>query len=104
LDTIFGVLGRGHAIVYPPAFESTALQRIREVYPSIIPLTDEEQQRIAGANLLCLDADTVISIAKNYTVNKKLIDHGYGVITVPFSEVIKSGGSVRCDTLPIERL
>ncbi len=103
LDTVFGVLGRGHAILYPPAFESSALQRIREAYPATIPLTDEEQ-RNAGANLLCLDPDTVISIAENRTVNEQLTARGYRVITVPFSEVIKSGGSVRCDTLPLERL
>lgn len=38
LDTIFGVLSRGCAIVYEPAFEPASLQRIKQVYPSVISL------------------------------------------------------------------
>lgn len=102
LDTIFAILGQGHALLYEPAFELSSLRRIREVYPSIISLTDKEQ-RNAGANVLCLSPDKLISIAENHSVNEQLLELGYQVVTVPFSEVIKSGGSVRCDTLPVER-
>ena len=102
LDTVLGILGRGHALIYEPAFEPSYLERIREAYPSVIPLTDKEQEN-AGANVLCLSPDKVISIAENQSVNKQLVQLGYKVLTVPFSEVIKSGGSVRCDTLPMER-
>jgi N-dimethylarginine dimethylaminohydrolase len=102
LDTIFGALGQGHAILYEPAFESSALQRIREIYPSVISLTEEEQ-RSAGANVLCLSRNRLISIAENQSVNEQLLRLGYEVVTIPFSEVIKSGGSVRCDTLPVGR-
>jgi N-dimethylarginine dimethylaminohydrolase len=103
LDTVFGVLGRGRALLYEPAFEPASLQRIREVYPSIISLTDKEQ-RNAGANVLCLSPDKVISIAENPSVSEQLAQLGYEVVTLPYSEVIKSGGSVRCDTLPVERV
>jgi N-dimethylarginine dimethylaminohydrolase len=102
LDTVFGLLSRGHTLLYEPAFEASSLQLIREVYPSAVSLTDEEQQN-AGANVLCLSPDRVISIAENRSVNERLVQLGYEVVTVPFSEVIKSGGSVRCDTLPLER-
>jgi N-dimethylarginine dimethylaminohydrolase len=102
LDTIFGLLSRGRALLYEPAFEPSSLQHIREAYPSVISLTDKEQQN-AGANVLCLSPDKVISIAENHSVNEQLIQLGFEVVTVPFSEVIKSGGSVRCDTLPMER-
>ena len=102
LDTLLGVIGRGHAIVYEPAFEHASLCHIRAAYPHIIPLTDKEQTN-AGANVLCLALNRLLSIAENVTVNERLIQCGFEVITVPFSEVIKSGGSVRCDTLPVER-
>ena len=102
LDTLLGVLNGGHAIVYEPAFEADSLQRIKEAYPSIISLTDKEQTN-AGANVLCLSPSRLISIAENTSVNDRLIQLGFEVITLPYSEVIKSGGSVRCDTLPIER-
>jgi N-dimethylarginine dimethylaminohydrolase len=102
LDTVFGILGQGHALLYEPAFESSSLQHIQEVYPSVVCLKDEEQ-RNAGANVLCLSPDRLVSIAENRSVNEQLIQLGYEVVTVSFSEVIKSGGSVRCDTLPLER-
>jgi N-dimethylarginine dimethylaminohydrolase len=75
LDTIFDVLSRDHALFYEPAFEPSSLQCIPKAYPSVISLSDKEQQN-ARANMLCLSPD---------------------------SEVIKSGGSMRCDTLPVER-
>jgi N-dimethylarginine dimethylaminohydrolase len=102
LDTVFGVLSQSHAILYEPVFEPSSLQRIREVYPSIISLTDKEQQN-AGANVLCVSPDKVISIAENPSVNEQLAQVGFEVVIVSYSEVIKSGGSVRCDTLPVER-
>jgi N-dimethylarginine dimethylaminohydrolase len=102
LDTILGALSEGRAIVYEPAFEAESLQRIKEVYPSIISLTDKEQTN-AGANVLCLNPGKVISIAENISVNEQLTRFGFELVTVPYSEIIKSGGSVRCDTLPVER-
>jgi N-dimethylarginine dimethylaminohydrolase len=102
LDTVFGVLSQGHAILYEPAFETPSLQRIQKAYPSIISLTDKEQQN-AGANVLCLSPAKVISIAENPSVNEQLAQLGFEVVTISYSEVIKSGGSVRCDTLPVER-
>jgi N-dimethylarginine dimethylaminohydrolase len=102
LDTVFAVLGQGHALLYEPAFDASSLQRIREAYPSAIPLTGKEQQNV-GANVLCLTPNKVISITENRSVNERLLQLGYEVVAVPFSEVIKSGGSVRCDTLPVDR-
>ncbi len=102
LDTILGVLGAGRAIVYEPAFEADSLRRLKEVYSAVISLTDREQTN-AGANVLCLGPTKLVSIAENTGVNERLTQLGFEVIAVPFSEVIKSGGSVRCDTLPIER-
>jgi N-dimethylarginine dimethylaminohydrolase len=103
LDTLFGVLGHGHALLYGSAFEPGSLARIQEAYPSVVSLSEREQEN-AGANVLSLDRDTVLAIEENGSVNEQLVRLGYEVITIPFSEVIKSGGSVRCVTLPLERL
>jgi N-dimethylarginine dimethylaminohydrolase len=102
LDTVLGVLGQGRALVYEPAFDEPSLQRIRDAYPDNIPLTDEEQKS-GGANVLFLSPEKVISIAENESVNQQLVRAGFEVVTLPYSEVIKSGGSVRCDALPVER-
>ena len=102
LDTVFGMLSRGHALLYEPAFDPVSLQRIQETYPHVITLTEKEQGS-GGANVLSLSPDRVISIAENLSVNEQLAKAGFQVVTVSYSEVIKSGGSVRCDTLPVER-
>jgi N-dimethylarginine dimethylaminohydrolase len=102
LDTVLGVLGRGRALVYEAAFDDASLRRIREAYPHLITLTEEEQKN-GGANVLFLNPEKVISIAENGSVNAQLAQAGFEVVTLPYSEVIKSGGSVRCDTLPVER-
>ncbi len=102
LDTVLGVLGGGRALVYEPAFDEASLQRILAAYPEIISLTKKEQEN-GGANVLFLRPERVISIAENSSVNQQLIEAGFEVVTLSYSEVIKSGGSVRCDTLPVER-
>ena len=102
LDTLFGVLGQNRAILFEPAFSPKSLKRIKDAFSSVVSLTGREQQT-GGTNVLCIDDQKVISIAENESVNNRLHELGYDVIALPFSEVIKSGGSVRCDTLPIER-
>ena len=88
--------------MFEPAFELESLAKIREAYPELVSLTDKEQTN-AGANVLPIDSDTIVSIAENASVNVQLARLGFDVITLPYSEIIKTGGSVRCDTLPIER-
>ncbi|MBN1660624.1 MAG: hypothetical protein JXA93_19660 [Anaerolineae bacterium] len=102
LDTVLGVLGDGRALIYEPAFDEASLQRIKEVHPHLIPLTKEEQEN-GGTNILFLNPQKVVSISENASVNEQLVEAGFEVVTVSYSEVIKSGGSVRCDTLPVER-
>jgi N-dimethylarginine dimethylaminohydrolase len=102
LDTVLGVLGRDCALIFEPAFEAESLALIQETYPNLIWLSDKEQTN-GGANVLPLNPNTLIAIAENGSVNQRLADLGFEVITFPYSEVIKTGGSVRCDTLPIER-
>ncbi len=53
--------------------------------------------------MLPIDPQTIITIQENAAVNEKLRQLGFEVVTVPYSEVIKTGGSVRCDTLPVYR-
>ena len=102
LDTLLAVLGQGRALVYEPAFDEPSLRHIRAAYPQAIPLSAEEQKS-GGANVLFLSPSKVVTIAENASVNEQLARAGFEVVTLSYSEVIKSGGSVRCDTLPLER-
>ena len=44
-----------------------------------------------------------LSIAETRPVNKQLVRLGFEVVTLPFSEMIKSRGSVWRDMLSVER-
>jgi N-dimethylarginine dimethylaminohydrolase len=102
LDTILGIVGPGIALVYPPAFDPSSLDRLKSSFETLITLSKEEQNN-AGANVLCLAPGRLLAAAENVSVNQALVQLNFTVITTPFSEVLKSGGSVRCDSLPIER-
>jgi N-dimethylarginine dimethylaminohydrolase len=56
-----------------------------------------------GTNVLSIGDRKIISLPVNKNVNKQLRDRGYEVIEVDITEIIKSGGSFRCCTLPILR-
>lgn len=68
----------------------------------MIEITDDEQFQL-GTNVLSIGNKTVISLPVNRHVNQELRKRGYTVIEIDLSEIIKSGGSFRCCTLPIER-
>jgi N-dimethylarginine dimethylaminohydrolase len=57
-----------------------------------------------GVNVLSLGNKKIISLPQNAEVNHQLSKRGYDVIKIDFSEIIKSGGSFRCCTLPIKRI
>jgi N-dimethylarginine dimethylaminohydrolase len=45
----------------------------------------------------------VFSLPCNKQVNQELRNRGYDIIEVDMTEIIKSGGSFRCCTLPLKR-
>lgn len=68
----------------------------------MISVTDEEQFQM-GPNVLSIGDGKVISLPQNERLNNVLESEGYKVIRVDLSEIIKSGGSFRCCTLPLQR-
>ena len=63
----------------------------------------EQEQFTLGPNVLSIGQKKVISLPINQETNAALTARGYTIIEVDFSEIIKSGGSFRCCTLPIRR-
>ena len=68
----------------------------------MIEVTDEEAFTL-GTNVLSIGDKKIISLPVNKKVNEELEKRGFEVIEVDLTEIIKSGGSFRCCTLPIER-
>ncbi|RBW71009.1 dimethylarginine dimethylaminohydrolase family protein [Bacillus taeanensis] len=101
LDCVFNVLSANEALIFSPAFQEKELEVLSSRY-HLIEVTREEQFTL-GTNILSLGNKTVVSLPINKKVNKQLRENGYHVIEVDISEIIKSGGSFRCITLPIFR-
>ncbi|KGP91179.1 hypothetical protein N780_08055 [Pontibacillus chungwhensis BH030062] len=101
LDCVFNIVDNNTAIVYPPAFTPEGLGMIASTF-NLIRVTREEQFQM-GPNVLAIGNKTIISLPQNKQVNRGLKAKGFKVIPVDFSEIIKSGGSFRCCTLPLRR-
>ncbi|SMO59294.1 dimethylarginine dimethylaminohydrolase family protein [Melghirimyces algeriensis] len=101
LDCVFNPLSHREALIYPPAFSRSDLSRLASRY-HLIEVSTEEQFQL-GVNVLSIGNRRVLSQPINPMVNKKLRQHGFSVVEVDLSEIIKSGGAFRCCTLPLIR-
>jgi len=102
LDCIFNIVDENTALIYSPAMDENSYQTLKNKY-TLIELTQEEQFQL-GPNVLSIGNRKIISLPENNRINNKLRQAGFKVIEVPFSEIIKSGGSFRCCTLPLLRM
>ncbi|AJD90044.1 hypothetical protein JMA_07270 [Jeotgalibacillus malaysiensis] len=101
LDCLFNIISPEEALIYRPAFSDEMIEKFAEHY-ELIDVTDDEQFTM-GPNVLSIGHDKIISLPVNKDINKKLKRAGYDVIECDISEIIKSGGSFRCCTLPVNR-
>lgn len=101
LDCVFNVISTKDALIFPPAFTPSVLDILLQHYNCIE--VNEEEQFTLGTNVLSLGNKKIISLPQNKKVNILLRQRGFEIIDVDISEIIKSGGSFRCITLPILR-
>ena len=101
LDCVFNILSPTEALIFPEALEAQTLNLLASRY-QLIKVSKEEQFTM-GTNVLSIGNKKVFSLPMNHQVNEEIRRHGYEVIEVDFSEIIKSGGSFRCCTMPITR-
>jgi N-dimethylarginine dimethylaminohydrolase len=101
LDCVFNVLSPTEALVFSPALHEEDLYQLSSRY-ELIEVTESEQFKM-GANVLSVGHKKVFSLPVNQKVNAQLRQRGYDVIEIDISEIIKSGGSFRCCTLPLVR-
>ncbi|WP_280769708.1 dimethylarginine dimethylaminohydrolase family protein [Salipaludibacillus daqingensis] len=101
LDCVFNIISENEALYYPDAFQQPELDILAEQF-DLIPVNDEEQFTL-GTNVLSLGDKKILSLPINRQINQDLRNRGFEVIEVDISEIIKSGGSFRCCTLPLLR-
>ncbi|WP_230501594.1 dimethylarginine dimethylaminohydrolase family protein [Sutcliffiella rhizosphaerae] len=101
LDCVFNVISPNEAIIFPEGIREEDRQYLASRY-DLIEVTKEEQFTL-GTNVLSIGSKKIISLPCNKDINTKLRMRGYEVIEVDISEIIKSGGSFRCCTMPLAR-
>lgn len=101
LDCVFNILSPNEGLIFPGVINEKEADLLASRY-DLIEVTEEEQFTL-GTNVLSIGNKKVLSLPINEKVNKELQKRGYEVIEVDITEIIKSGGSFRCCTLPILR-
>ena len=101
LDCVFNILSSEVGLIFPKAFDPRIVDMLTAVY-KLIEVSEEEQFTM-GTNVLSIGDKKVFSLPQNKQVNAQIRAHGFEVIEVDFSEIIKSGGSFRCCSMPVNR-
>ncbi len=101
LDCVFNIISKEIALVYPPAFTKDDFKKLEARFQLIH--VSEEERFYMGPNVLSIGNGKIVSLSQNKRLNRILTAQGFRILPVDFSEIIKSGGSFRCCTLPIER-
>lgn len=101
LDCVFNILSEKDALIYKHAFEEKDYQMLASTF-NVIEVEKEEQFTM-GTNVLSIGNNKVLSLPVNKNVNAALRESGYDVLEVDISEIIKSGGSFRCCSMPLYR-
>ncbi|KMJ60477.1 hypothetical protein AB685_01175 [Bacillus sp. LL01] len=101
LDCVFNVISPTEALIFSPALKKEEIDFLSNRY-ELIEVSKDEQFTM-GTNVLSIGNKKIFSLPCNTNVNEQLRRRGYEVLEVDISEIIKSGGSFRCCTLPLIR-
>jgi N-dimethylarginine dimethylaminohydrolase len=102
LDCVFNVVSPDVALIFPDALTKEDIELFKSRY-DLIEVSEEEQFTL-GTNVFNIGNKRILSLPVNKNVNKQLRKRGFEIIEVDITEIIKSGGSFRCCTLPLLRL
>lgn len=101
LDCVFNILSPETGLYFPEAFSKETREMLESMF-DLIEVNKEEQFSM-GTNVLSIGEGQLFSLPQNSQVNEAMRKKGFEVIEVDFSEIIKSGGSFRCCTMPVVR-
>ncbi|REB08184.1 hypothetical protein DVB69_08305 [Sporosarcina sp. BI001-red] len=101
LDCVFNVISPEVGLYFPEAFDVETRKNLESMYNLIE--VEKEEQFTMGTNVLSIGSGQLFSLPQNPQVNAAMRSKGFDVIEVDFSEIIKSGGSFRCCSMPVVR-
>jgi N-dimethylarginine dimethylaminohydrolase len=105
LDCCFQPVGKDKGVIYKSGFreESDYLYLVELFGMENLFHIDREEMYHMTSNFFSID-DNVVVIEKGFTRLKAwLIDNGFTVEEVPYAEISKQEGLLRCSTLPLIR-
>ncbi|MBU3821836.1 amidinotransferase [Flavobacteriaceae bacterium XHP0103] len=105
LDCCFQPLGKGKAIIHKNGFLIEAEYNWLVNFfgkENIFEINKEEMYNM-NCNIFSISEDTVISEQSFTRLNAWLRKNGFVVEEVPYSEIGKQGGLLRCTTMPLVR-
>ena len=96
LDTCFCPVDERTALVYPPALTGEGLELLRQAFPSVIEVDDDEATHAMACNAAAFLGKYVVIPKGAPKATARLRELGFQVVEVDTSEFLKSGGSVFC--------
>jgi len=105
LDCCFQPVGRNKAIIYPGGFRNpTDYLYLRKLFggENIFTITADEMYEMYS-NVFSISEDVVVTERRFDRLNYWLRDQGFHVEEVPYHEIGKQEGLLRCSTLPLYR-
>jgi N-dimethylarginine dimethylaminohydrolase len=105
LDCCFQPVGNDKAIIYKNGFREEADYRyLVKLFgeENLFHITRDEMYHM-NSNVFSIDSNVVVS-ERNFTrLNNWLRDNGFVVEEIPYAEIAKQEGLLRCSTLPLIR-
>lgn len=105
LDCCFQPVGHDKAIIYKGGFrDEKEYQQLVDLFgmDNLFHITRDEMYNMCS-NVFSIAPDVVVS-EKNFTrLNTWLRDNGFTVEEIPYAEIAKQEGLLRCSTLPLIR-
>lgn len=96
-------LDRKLALVYPPWCDFETLRYLHSIGYELIEADRSENETVAAANMITIEPGLVLMSTGAPKTRDLLRTRGIEVIEVPYDEVIKYGGGIRCTTMQLLR-
>lgn len=105
LDCCYQPLGLGHLLIFEDGFKyQEDLERITSYFgPEMIIKVSRQEMFNMGCNVFSIDKNIVVSERGLVRINDKLRQAGYIVEEIPYYQISKLEGLLRCSTLPLLR-
>ena len=105
LDCVFQPIGKGKAIIHKDGFlDDKQYQFLVDLFgkENLFHINKNEMYDMY-ANVFSISPEVVVSEQQNKRLNDWLRQQGFTVEEVPYREIAKQEGLLRCSTLPLQR-